>query len=116
MVGSPSQISVAVAKPVIAGAVDSSHSIVVSTAQKIVGEQSIDMQEVSTGVPNGGDPLPVYIQLNWTTFSSDGTDSIIIVGSTNVMTTPSSPMRNPPLDGSCCRSQTTEGQKLAKFG
>jgi hypothetical protein len=112
---SPSQISVAVADPVIAGSAVVAHSKNRSAAHIRCGEQSTLIQLVAIGVPYGGVPCPVYIQLYCTTFSLTGAD-IAGGGATIVMTTPSSPVRNPPLLGFASRSHTTDGQKLLLFG
>src|SRR6188768_3799986 len=111
MTGSPSQISVAVAVPVNAGSIESSHSMVVSTAHTIIGAQLIDIHTWSIGSPNGGVPGPEYCQLYCTTCSVTGAD-IAGGGATSVITTPSSPARNPPSSGLTSRSQTNDGQKL----
>src|SRR6187431_3688180 len=112
MMISPSHKSVAVATPVMDVSVDVAHSTIKSAAHIISGVQSILIHEVGTGIPYGGVPAPEYSQLNCTTFSLVAADSINGSGSTMVITTPSSPIKNPPSVGSCSRSQTIDGQKL----
>jgi hypothetical protein len=112
---SPSHISVAVAEPVMAVSVEVAHSKKRSAAHTRFGVQSTLIQLVAIGAPYGGVPGPIYCQLNCTTFSLTGAD-IAGGGDTIVMTTPSSPVRNPPLLGSASRSHTTDGQKLLLSG